>query len=397
LNPEIALLQPYPFEKLRALFAQVTPSSAYKPINLQIGEPKHKTPEIIEQAVAGNLAGLAAYPATAGTPELRESIAAWIEKRHAPVKVAPETEVLPVNGSREALFAFAQVVLDRQAESPVVICPNPFYQIYEGAALLGGASPHFVNMGADRNFVPDYSAVPEQVWRRTQLLYTCSPGNPTGRVMSMDEWRILFELSDRYGFAIASDECYSELYYDESSPPLGGLRASQHLGRREFKNLAVFSSLSKRSNVPGMRSGFVAGDSRLIKAFLLYRTYHGSAMSPVFQAASAAAWRDEEHVGANRKMYAAKYRAVLPLIVPPLATNMPEGGFYLWIRTPISDTEFARQLYGSYNVSVLPGSYLAREANGANPGENHIRVALVAPLDECVEAARRIASFAATL
>jgi N-succinyldiaminopimelate aminotransferase len=388
LNPLLGRLQPYPFEKLRALLAGVTPNPALSPINLSIGEPKHPTPELVKAALAGALDGLAAYPATAGTPALREAIAAWLARRYSLPPLDATTQVLPVNGSREALFAFAQTVIDPSGGAARVACPNPFYQIYEGAALLAGAQPVFLNDGM---------AFEALDWRGVQLAYICSPGNPTGRVLGLQDWKRLFELSDRHGFVIASDECYSELYYDEGNPPLGALQAAHQLGRGGFARIVAFSSLSKRSNAPGMRSGFVAGDAEILKRFLLYRTYHGSAMSLPVQQASVAAWGDEEHVRANRRLYAEKYRAVLPLIGSPLATSMPQGGFYLWVRTPSDDAAFARELLRQYNVLVLPGSFLAREAHGAYPGRNHVRIALVAPLAECVDAAQRISQLAHSL
>ena len=393
MNPDLAKLQPYPFEKLRALFAGVTPDSGLAPISLQIGEPKHPTPDFIKEALTRSLGGLAAYPPTVGSASLREAIAGWLARRYRLAGIDPATQVLPINGSREALFAIAQVVVDR-ARDARVLCPNPFYQIYEGAALLAGATPVYANADRARGFAINYATVSQAGWSRVQLLYTCSPANPTGHVMTLEEWQRLFELSDRHGFVIASDECYSELYFDDARPPLGALEAAERLGRRDFARLAVFSSLSKRSNVPGMRSGFVAGDAAVLKAFLLYRTYHGSAMGPAVQAASEAAWGDEAHVAANRALYREKFAAALPVIRPPLDAAMPEGGFYLWIRTPIDDAAFARGLYGKYNVGVLPGSYLAREAHGTNPGRQYIRVALVAPPDECLEGVRRIAEFA---
>jgi N-succinyldiaminopimelate aminotransferase len=384
LNPLLGRLQPYPFEKLRALLEGVDPDPGLRPINLSIGEPKHPTPDLVKTALAGALDGLASYPATAGTPALRDAIAAWLKRRYGLAGIDPATQVLPINGSREALFAFAQTVVDPSGGAARVACPNPFYQIYEGAALLAGAQPVFLNDGMD----PD-----ELDWRGVQLAYVCSPGNPTGRVLQLQDWRRLFELSRQHGFAIASDECYSELYYDELQPPLGALQAAQQLGNADFTGVVAFSSLSKRSNAPGMRSGFVAGDAMLLRRFLLYRTYHGSAMSLPVQQASIAAWRDEEHVRANRRLYAEKYRAVLPLIAAPLATAMPEGGFYLWVQTPIDDAAFARDLQRQYNVLVLPGSFLARDAHGVNPGRDHVRLALVAPLGDCVEAAQRIDRF----
>ena len=388
MNPLLGRLQPYPFEKLRALLEGITPNPALRPISLQIGEPKHATPELVKAALAASLDGLAAYPATAGTPALREAIAAWLTRRYALKAIDAATQVLPVNGSREALFAFAQTVVDPAGGTARIVCPNPFYQIYEGAALLAGAAPVYLNDGM---------AFDEIDWRGVQLAYVCSPGNPTGRVLAPEDWKLLFELADRHGFVIASDECYSELYYDELNPPLGALQAAQQLGRAGFERVVAFSSLSKRSNAPGMRSGFVAGDATILKRFLLYRTYHGSAMSLPVQQASIAAWRDEEHVRANRRLYAEKYRAVLPLVAAPLATEMPQGGFYLWVRTPMDDAAFARELQRQYNVLVLPGSYLARDAHGANPGRNHVRIALVAPLDACVEAMQRIGQFARAL
>jgi len=396
MNPDLARLQPYPFEKLRALFAGVTPDARFTPISLQIGEPKHPTPAFIKEALTRSLDGLAAYPPTIGAASLREAIASWLVRRYRLSAVDPGTQMLPINGSREALFAIAQVVVD-PARDALVLCPNPFYQIYEGAALLAGATPVYANAERVRSFAIDYAGIPQAAWSRVQLLYTCSPGNPTGHVMTLEEWQRLFELSDRHGFVIASDECYSELYFDDARPPLGALEAAARLGRRDFARLVVFSSLSKRSNVPGMRSGFVAGDAAVLEAFLLYRTYHGSAMSPPVQAASEAAWGDETHVAANRALYREKFAAALPVIQRPLETAMPEGGFYLWIGTPIDDAAFARGLYQKYNVSVLPGSYLAREAHGINPGRQHIRVALVAPPDECLEGVRRIAEFARSL
>jgi N-succinyldiaminopimelate aminotransferase len=393
MNPDLDRLQPYPFEKLRALFAGVTPDPGRAPISLSIGEPRHPTPEFIKRALAEHLGGLAAYPATAGTSGLRESIAAWLARRYGLSPVDAATQVLPVNGSREALFAIAQTVVDRTRDA-IVLCPNPFYQIYEGAALLAGATPCYANADRGRGFAIDYEAVPAAAWPRVQLAYVCSPANPTGRVMTLDEWRRVFELSDRHGFVIASDECYSELYFDDARPSLGALEAAHRLGRRDYRRLVVFSSLSKRSNVPGMRSGFVAGDAAVLARFLLYRTYHGSAMSLAVQAASEAAWRDEAHVVENRRLYREKFAAALPLVQDPLETAMPDGGFYLWIRTPGDDTAFARDLLAQYNVTVLPGSYLAREANGVNPGRGYVRVALVAPFEECIEGVRRIAAFA---
>jgi N-succinyldiaminopimelate aminotransferase len=399
VNPLLNLLQPYPFEKLRLLLADTRPSVDYKPISLGIGEPRHPTPAFIKEALAGNLDGLATYPTTIGSEALRATIAGWLERRYGLPKLNPAKQVLPVNGSREALFALAQTVIDPRADA-LVICPNPFYQIYEGAAYLAGARPYFVNADPERNFAPDYASVPDEVWERVQLLYVCSPGNPTGAVLSLKEWQQLFDLSERFGFVIASDECYSEIYFKKEAP-LGALEAAHRLGRADYARLVVFSSLSKRSNVPGMRSGFVAGDAAILAKFLLYRTYHGGAMSPSVQAASIAAWNDEKHVEENRAKYIAKFAQVTPLLQQVLGVELPDAGFYLWAKVDqfadITDVEFARRLYAEYNVTVLPGSYLAREAQGQNPGRNRIRMALVAEVDECMEAARRIVEFTARL
>lgn len=392
MNPNLNLLQPYPFQRLRDLFKDIKPDTNFKPINLSIGEPKHATPALINDALVNNLAGLANYPTTIGTSELRETISHWISRRYHIPALNADKAILPVNGSREALFAFAQAVIDKTKPNPVVISPNPFYQIYEGAAFLAGATPYFINTLPQNNHEMDFSSVPTDVLSRTQLAYICSPGNPSGKVMSLAQWKTLFELSDQYGFIIAADECYSEIYFDELHPPLGALQAAHQLGR-DYTNLVVFSSLSKRSNVPGMRSGFVAGDEKIIAAFTLYRTYHGCAMNPAVQAASIAAWNDETHVIENRKLYAAKFKDVTPLLTDVLEVAVPDAAFYLWAKIKdhkISDTEFAVRLYRDLNITVLPGSLLARTAHGINPGENFIRMALVAPYGECIEAANRI-------
>ncbi len=400
MNPLLARLQPYPFERLRQLFAGVTPPASLPPISLGIGEPKHPTPLFIQHALADDLQqGLAGYPPTAGTPQLRAAFTGWLQRRYGLV-LDPATQVLPVNGSREALFSFAQTVIDPTRDGATVVCPNPFYQIYEGAALLAGAQPYYAPSDPARNFAVDWDSVPESVWARTQLVYVCSPGNPTGAVMPLDEWRKLFALSDRHGFVIASDECYSEIYFREE-PPLGGLEAAQQLGRNGFERLVAFTSLSKRSNVPGMRSGFVAGDAALLKQYLLYRTYHGSAMSPAVQTASIAAWNDEDHVVANRALYREKFAAVTPMLADVMDVRLPDASFYLWAGVPLragesaegSDTRFARELLAQYNVTVLPGSYLARDSAGFNPGRQRVRMALVADTAECVEAAERIVRF----
>lgn len=397
MNPHLDRLQPYPFQKLAALLRGVEPPAGLPAINLSIGEPKHPTPEFIKHALADNLDGLSAYPATQGGPGLRNSIAAWLKTRYRLPEISADTQVLPVNGSREALFAFAQAVVDASRPGPVVVCPNPFYQIYEGAAWLAGATPQFLNMLPEQDFAPDFGQLPEAVWRRAQLVYVCSPGNPTGAVMTLEQWRELFELSDRHGFVIAADECYSEIYFDETHPPLGALEAAHALGRGDFRRLVVFSSLSKRSNVPGLRSGFVAGDAAILERFLLYRTYHGCAMGPAVQAASERAWRDEAHVAENRRLYRQKFAQAVELLLPALPVQRPAAGFYLWARTPIPDTDFARELVRRYNVTVLPGSYLAREVRGINPGRDFARIALVASPEACAAAAQRMAEFAAAL
>ncbi len=397
MNPRLGLLSPYPFEKLRALFAGITPDAARRPISLSLGEPRHPTPRLIVEALDAAAGTFSNYPTTIGPPALREAIAAWLVRRHGLPSLDAGTQVLPVLGSREALFSFGQVVLDGSRPDATVVVPNPFYQIYEGAALLGGARIHCVNALPDNGFVHDFAAVPAQVWARTQLLYVCSPDNPTGRALSREEWRTLFELSDRHGFVIASDECYSEIYFDEAKPPLGALAAAHAEGRTGYPRLVVFGSLSKRSNAPGLRSGYVAGDASLLKAFLLYRTYHGSAMSGPVAAASIAAWNDEAHVRANRAEYAAKFAALQPRVDAVLPCAMPEAAFYLWATTPIDDTEFARRLLAEENVTVLPGSYVARDAGGVNPGRHRVRLALVATQAECAEAVDRIAAFARRL
>lgn len=392
MNPNLARLQPYPFERLRHLFAGIAPLAGLKPIRLSIGEPQHPTPEFIKRSLCDSLAGLANYPTTAGSDALRAAVAAWLTRRYGVPALDAHRQVLPVVGSREALFAFAQCVIDPTCPDPLVLCPNPFYQIYEGAALLAGAAPRFVNQCAENGFAANYAALTPDEWARVQLVYVCSPGNPTGKVMTLDEWRVLFELADRHEFIIAADECYSEIYGDEAAPPLGALRAAQQLGRPDYRRLVVFSSLSKRSNVPGMRSGFVAGDGDVLEKFLLYRTYHGSAMNPAVQQASISAWNDEAHVAENRRLYREKFDRVAPMIAKVLPCLRPDAGFYLWARTPQSDTAFAQRLYREYNVTVLPGSYLARESGGVNPGAGYVRIALVASLEECLDAAERIAA-----
>jgi N-succinyldiaminopimelate aminotransferase len=394
LNPRLDLLQPYPFERLRQLLAGVAPNASLSPISLGLGEPRHPAPAVVLQALQGSLSGLSSYPATNGSPELRQAFANWMQRRYA-LTLDPATQVLPCNGSREALFAIAQTVVDATRPGATVVVPNPFYQIYEGAALLAGAQLAFANSDPAKNFAADWTAIPTEVWARTQLVYVCSPGNPSGAVMPLAEWERLFALSDAHGFVIASDECYSEIYLTE--PPLGALEAAARLGRSSFHRLISFTSLSKRSSVPGLRSGFVAGDASLIKAFGLYRTYHGSAMSPVVQAASIAAWNDEDHVRDNRAAYQAKFAAVLPILQGVLDVQAPDAGFYLWAGVPAAwggdDVGFAKAVLAQCNVQVLPGSLLAREAQGLNPGAGRVRLALVAELGACVEAAERIRQF----
>ncbi|MBM4190332.1 MAG: succinyldiaminopimelate transaminase [Betaproteobacteria bacterium] len=392
MNPRLEQLQPYPFQKLRALFEGVQPAGKTA-LNLSIGEPKHATPDFIKNALVDHLGGLANYPLTAGSDALRGAIADWCARRYG-VTLDPATQILPVNGSREALFAFAQAVVNPKKHVKRVVSPNPFYQIYEGAALLAGAVPYFLNTLPGDNFRLPLESVPEEVWADTHLIFVCSPGNPTGHVLNLDDWRAIFALADRYGCVIASDECYSEIYFD--APPLGALTAAQQLGRGT-ERLVVFNSLSKRSNVPGLRSGFVAGDAAILKNFLLYRTYHGCAMSPPVQAASAAAWNDEAHVEDNRRQYRAKFAAVMPMLQDVLDFKAPDASFYLWAQVPgADDAAFVRELYRQENVTLLPGSYLAREAGGVNPGAGFVRMALVEPLAACIEAAERIRHFIQT-
>ena len=391
MNPDLDRLQPYPFERLRQLFGGITPPAHLAPINLSIGEPKHPTPQFIVEAYAKALSGIASYPLTAGIPQLREAFATWAIQRYQLKALDPSTQAMPVTGTREALFAFAQTVVDRSRDARVV-APNPFYQIYEGAALLAGAQPIYLPTTANDGFRMRFDVLTPADWRNIQLVYVCSPGNPTGHVMTLEEWKYLFELSDRHGFVIASDECYSEIYFEEGKPPLGSLQAAVELGRDRFERLVMFCSLSKRSSVPGMRSGFVAGDADALQKFLLYRTYHGTAMSVAVQHASIAAWQDEEHVVENRRLYAQKFAHATPLIASRLPCSIPDAAFYLWARTPGSDTDYARRLHAEKNVTVLPGSYLSRDASGGNPGNGYVRIALVASPAEAAEAAARIAS-----
>ena len=397
MNPALQQLHPYPFEKLRALLANVQPPAELRPIALSIGEPKHPAPPFVAQALADTLAQLSVYPTTLGLPALREAISGWCQRRFGVPAgwLDSARHVLPVNGTREALFAFTQAVIDRQ-QPALVLSPNPFYQIYEGAALLAGATPYYLPCLAENAFNPDYAAVPAEVWQRTQILFLCSPGNPTGALTPMSTLKQLIALADQYNFIIAADECYSELYFDEGNPPPGLLSACVELGRSDFARCVVFHSLSKRSNLPGLRSGFVAGDAAILKDFLLYRTYHGCAMPVQTQLASIAAWHDEAHVRANREQYRAKFTAVLDILAPVLDVQRPDGSFYLWANTGMDEQQFTRELFATQHVTVVPGSYLSREVEGINPGAGRIRMALVAPLEECIEAAQRIRNYLAS-
>jgi N-succinyldiaminopimelate aminotransferase len=398
MNPNLFRLQPYPFEKLASLIAGITPPSDKSPIALSLGEPTHPAPSFLVEEIITHLHGVSAYPTTRGTPALRRTVSEWLVRRFGlkPDSVDADRHVLPVNGTREALFALAQCMVDPRTE-PVVMMPNPFYQIYEGAALLAGAEPYYVNCTAETGFLPDFDAVPQHVWKRCQLLYLCSPGNPTGAVLDTAALQGLIEIAEEHEFIIAADECYSEIYREEARPPPGLLAAAAAMGNEDFRRCIVFHSLSKRSSVPGLRSGFVAGDAALIAQFLRYRTYHGCAMPLHTQAASVAAWADERHVAVNRRAYQEKFAAALGILQPVLEAYVPAGAFYLWPETPVDDREFTRALYARENVSVLPGSYLARTAHDINPGRQRVRIALVAPLDECAEAAWRLRNFLAAL
>jgi N-succinyldiaminopimelate aminotransferase len=395
MTPYLKYLHPYPFEKLAQLKRGIVPPNDKEHIALSIGEPAHATPHLIQETLLTHLHGLSKYPTTKGIPELRMAIANWLSRRfNVPSElIDPETQVLPVNGTREALFSFAQCVIDATSPAPVVIMPNPFYQIYEGAALLAGAEPYYLNTLEDSGYLPDFDAVPDEIWQRCQLIYVCSPGNPTGSVMERAGYEKLLRLAEKYDFVIASDECYSELYDDENNPPPGLLETAYAMGNTAFKRCVVFHSLSKRSNAPGLRSGFVAGDADILQQYFQYRTYHGSAMSLPTQHASIEAWQDETHVIENRQLYREKFTAVIDILADVCSINKPPAGFYIWLKVPIADTEFTQRLFAQENVTVLPGSFLSREFDGINPGQNHVRIALVAPLDECLDAARRIKSF----
>lgn len=396
MNPRLDLLQPYPFERLRQLLVGSTPPTGVKPVSLQIGEPHHPAPQLVKDALTAAMDGLARYPLTRGLPELRQALAQWLVRRYGLSGIDADTEILPVAGSREALFSIAQTILDPAEGEALVVCPNPFYQLYEGAALLAGAKPYYLNLTAGNGFRADWHAVPEGIWKRTRMVFTCSPNNPTGRVMTLAEWKQVFELADRHGFIVVSDECYSEIHFDESNPPLGALTASQQLGRKGFERLVVMGSLSKRSNVPGLRSGFAAGDRDVIDRFALYRTYHGSAMSNMVQLGSLAAWKDEAHVVENRRLYREKFAAFYDRVHPVLPLVRPEAAFYYWVAVPGGDDlAFTRELHAATGVMVLPGSFLSRDAHGANPGRGFVRMALVSTVEETAEAAARIAEFVA--
>ena len=396
MNPDLNPLHPYPFEKLAALKASLTPPAGLAHIPLTIGEPQHAPYQGALEALIAHQLEMARYPATNGLPALRDAIATWATQRFQLAGLDAERQVLPVNGTREAIFAFVQAALDRTRPAKVAV-PNPFYQIYEGAAYLSGAEPHFLPCLEENGFNPDYDAVPEEVWHRCQLLFVCTPGNPTGSTLKLDDFRKLIELADKYDFVLASDECYSEIYVDGADAPMGLLEACEQLGRKDFKRCVVFHSLSKRSNLPGLRSGFIAGDADLLKPFLLYRTYHGCAMPVHTQLASIAAWNDESHVQQNRSEYTQKFRSVLEILSPVLDVKQTEASFYLWPKTPINEETFAQQLFAQQNVTVLPGSYLSRTVEGINPGEHRIRMALVAETSECIEAAQRIRTFIESL
>jgi len=394
MNPELDKLHPYPFEKLTSLKQGSVANPNVNHIALSIGEPKHASPQFVLDTLTQQVAGVSAYPLTKGLPELRQAIADWLITRfHLPQdSLSADDQVIPVNGTREALFAFAQAVINKET-SPLIIMPNPFYQIYEGACYLAGAEPYFLNTTAENNYLPDFNAVPKNVWQRCQLLYLCSPGNPTGAVIDKDTLQQLIKFSQKYDFIIASDECYSEIYFDETTPPTGILEAAAEMGNTQYERCVVFHSLSKRSNLPGLRSGFVAGDKQILAQFLKYRTYHGCAMPVHHQLASIAAWQDEDHVKENRALYQKKFADVIDILSPVCEVTKPDASFYLWFKTPASDEDFAKHLFEKQNITVLPGRYLSREADGVNPGSGHVRMALVAPYDECIEAARRIRDF----
>jgi len=399
MNKDLSLLQPYPFEKLAQLKQGIHPPEQLDHIALSIGEPRHPAPQFVVESLIAHLHQLSTYPGTRGKDELRRAIANWLTSRYTIGQdlLDPEVNLLPVSGTREGLFAIAQCIIDRTASNPLVFMPNPFYQIYEGAAVLAGASPRYLDCLPEKDFLPDLDQVDAREWSDCQMIYICNPGNPTGAVMPRQYLEQLIELAHRHDFVIASDECYSEIYFGENDPPPGLLGVAAGMGNDSFRHCLAFHSLSKRSNLPGLRSGFVAGDAKIIEKFLLYRTYHGCALPPATQTASTMAWGDEVHVVENRNRYRQKFEQVLALLSDTLAPQKPQAGFYLWAKTPISDTEFAQRLYAEQNVTVLPGRFLARDHGEGNPGENRVRMALVAPLDECLDAAKRINSLLAAL
>ena len=399
MNPNLDLLHPYPFEKLNQLKQGITPPQDKTHIPLSIGEPKHTTPAFIHKELTSNLDGIAKYPATKGITELRVSIADWISQRFTipSSDISAKSQVLPVSGTREALFSFTHAVIDSSKPDAIVIMPNPFYQIYEGAAILAGAEPYYLNTTEDSAYLPDFDSVPTEIWQRCQLLFICSPGNPTGTVISEQEHKKLIGLAEKYDFIIASDECYTEIYDDENNPPQGLLETAYNMGNTAYKRCVMFQSLSKRSNVPGLRSGFVAGDAEILQKYFQYRTYEGCALPLPTQHASIVAWKDEEHVKENRVLYRQKFTAFIDILKDVCTINKPPAGFYIWLKTSIADTDFAQQLFEQENITVLPGSFLSRDANGINPGQNHVRIALVAPVEECIDAANRIKHFINTL
>ena len=395
MNPRLGLLQPYPFERLRALLGATKPPSSVRPISLGLGEPQHPTPKLIKEALTANLAGLSRYPTTLGLPELREAMSAWLARRHGIPAPDPAKQVIPVNGSREALFSIAQATLDPDERDALVACPNPFYQIYEGSTLLAGAKPLFVNALPNEGLRADWDSVRPEMWNRVRMMYVCTPANPHGRVVTLEEWKRLFDLSDKHGFVIVSDECYSEIYFEETRPPLGALAAAKKLGRDTYANLVVLGSLSKRSSAPGLRSGYAAGDAKVLEKYLHYRTYFGSSMSNAVQMASISAWNDEAHVIENRRLYREKFAAFYERVNPVLPLRMPEAAFYFWAQVGGDDAAFARDLFAETHITVLPGSYIARENNGTNPGRGYVRMALVSTVEDAVEAADRMHAFLA--
>lgn len=397
MNPRLALLHPYPFQRLSALIQDIQPTSEKELIRLSVGEPKHTPPKAALEALERHIGEMGMYPSTRGGLELRQAVSDWLSTRFG-VATDPEKHILPVSGTREALFSFCQACVDQTvAEKPIVMMPNPFYQIYEGAALLAGAKPYYLNNTEDSDYKIDFDAVPKEIWQCTQLIYVCSPGNPAGAVMQQHDYEQLLALADEHDFIVAADECYSEIYFDDDQPPVGLLQVAKAIGRTDYQRCVVFHSLSKRSNLPGLRSGFVAGNADIMAQYLKYRTYHGATLAPPAQAASVAAWSDETHVLENRKTYQEKFSAVLDILQPVLPVKAPEAGFYLWFQVPMDGEDFTKRLYEQENVLVLPGSYLSRDSGGINPGDGYIRLALVDTVEQCREAAQRLRHFIETL